>query len=450
MATLLTTTPLTTQPMQQFQPAPVVPTAPVVTVVPAWNPEAYQDATNRHEFILVGDPSRNRVTIQDSYDIWANMPNVLFQTGYRIAGTRENIIAALQEAQTPDDQIEAAVNSSISSENYITDMAPEFHREMADYIAWHRTAVKTNTAAPGNTLSGTMAALNPAFAATTAQAKPRAAGTGGPGRKVESITQKLQKATADKPYLDVSNMDDFGRKTKWLAPGSLAGRVGTNRIAIVSNKLDRYVAAIRMIPGGEQTYADDIAHVAQLLGGTVPAGAAFPQPGQQVPTGAVPATSTHGFQPFAPQPMQDIRPTPVSAILTPKQRKQKKAAAAQLNIAPNFSTAVMQPIAAFPGQIGVPVNVANYDDESDYDDDDEAPIDFTVNQVFPQQPRMPSPQVPRFSPMSAAQQPRMSSPQVPLFPPMAAVQQPRMPSPQVPRFPAAPTQAVATQAENLM
>ena len=405
------------QPRQAF--APQAP-AQQPQQVPAWTNEAFDDANARHEFIAVGIPNRNRVTIQDAYEIWAANPAVLFQTGYRIAGTLEDITAALQAvqsvneqgeqiAQFSDEQIAEVLATAISNENYTGDMSADFHREMSDYITWNRTAVRTNVTAPGNTMYNTMTSLNPGLLANT-QAKPRAVATGGPGRKVETISQKLQKATYDKPYLDVSTMDEYGRKTKWIGPGSLAGRVGTPRIPIVSNKLDRYIAAINMIPNGAQIYAEDIAEVARLLGGSATA-TTFPHAGQQV-LGAM--AGPPGTQPFYPQRPTGVTPVPVAAIRTAKQRKQQLAATAtQLPSLHNFTTTAAQPM-GFPGQIaGQPVNFIGLDDD-EYDDEDEedgyydnvAPVNF-ITQGFAQQPQQqyaPAPQQQQYAPAPQQQQ----------------------------------------------
>ena len=450
----------TQQQVQQL--APIVPAS-------KWSNDAFTDASMRHEFIAVGIPNRNRVTIQDAYDIWAADPAVLFQTGYRIAGTREVITADLKASQMTDEQIEPILATAVSSENYLGDMAPEFHKEMKEYIAWNRTAIKTNATAPGNTMFTTMSTMNPSLLA--GPNKPRApnvnpgVNAGGPGRKVESITQKLQKLSPGY-YLDVSNMDDFGRKTKPITPDKLAGRVGSNRIPIVSNKLDRYIMAINMIPGGSDAYAEDVAQVTQLLAGQsntgyYPQTGTMPQQAQQMhQPQQVPFTppDASGFQPFTPQPNGSVIPQGVAPIMTAKQRKQKKAAMTQQPF-PGFGQ-VQQPL-YFPNMIaGTPTgarrqldfnNVITADDDNEYYDDDEEDDGFFAPQQ-PQQSQQPQQQFQQPQQQFQQQpQQQFTAPRPAAFPAAQqfAPQQPQQFTAQVPRpaaFPVAQQQQFTTQA----
>ena len=431
-STLLTTSaaPLSTQgqvqgqvqpaPFATFTPAAPAPAAPAAPAS-KWTPENFTDASQRHDFISISLPNRPRLTIQDAYEVWETNPNILFHTGYRIAGTREDIAADLAAAGQSEADIEGIINSAISSENYLTDMAAEFHDEMKKYIIWNRTAVKTNVAAPGATLFGTMSALNPALLAQ-ATAKSRPPGTGGPGRKVEPIMQKLQKL-APGNYLDVSNMDDFGRGTKPIPANKLAGRTGTNRIPIVSNKADRYIAAINMIPGGAQTYADDIAQVVQILGTpAAPAPTGYYQPPAPAPLAQQPPTfmaaGAPGFQPFAPMQPAGVLQTPVGAIMTPKQRKQKAAAAQSF---PGFAPQPPAYATAVSGAImqgGRPLDMSNVMDEDEgeyYDEEEEEGEYYDNTAVQPAQQFAPS-----FQPSPAPAQQFAQPPRAPLAAPQAA------------------------------
>ena len=73
--------------------------------------------------------------------------------------------------------------------------------------------------------------------------------------------------------IDVSNMDANGRRARTVtAPRTnRSGKVGTTRVPIISNNIDNYIQALRLIygEGADQMFADDIAIVGEALGNRV-------------------------------------------------------------------------------------------------------------------------------------------------------------------------------------
>jgi hypothetical protein len=227
-----------------------------------WTMEMMEDAKRKHEFILVGGPEESRVIITDATRLWATDPNILFQTESRIAGSSESITEILSNADVED--VKMYVDSSINSENYLDDMNTIYKSEVDAYNLWRRGIIKANIDSPGAKLFDIMYAIDPDLLGQSKNQKDasvmsitkRKAGS----KTVKSLIDKLNNLAADK-VLDVSGLKPDGTGTKSIPPPVRRGKYGSPRIPMVSSTFDNYVMAIRMLPGGEDQFVEDIEYV---------------------------------------------------------------------------------------------------------------------------------------------------------------------------------------------
>ena len=391
-----------------------------------WTFETMDDAKNKWEFVMVTPGFQPRVSIADAQSIWMTNPNIVFQTGYRIAGVQADIEASLLPLGVTPEDIQQLMDSSITNANFGTTMAPIYTEELNNYNLWKQAAVKANIAAPGAKLYDVMTAINPqvpplttgqAFythAATTARnpvgATTTARKPGGQGRGVVPLVDKINALAAGK-VLDVSEITDKGTGVKTINRPQRGKKVGGPTLPIVSDNWEHYAMAINMIPGGQTQFADEIYDVYQLFIQPKAVRAPILVPAIRTPPAAMPPMPTttpmipqmqpaiapylipviHGTA--IPQP-EPITPTQVYPMMTAAQRK-KQAAKKQTKPLtpvmaqfPGFHGAVQQPTITFnfPGglataPIPIPQGVTekqfvdlmddDYDTDEENDEDDE-------------------------------------------------------------------------------
>ena len=233
-----------------------------------WSYEAFQDAQTRHEFIHLLEEGVARVHITDAHDIWLLQPEVIFQTGYRVAGLPETIRQVLAEQGISSVDIEQVVHDAITSGNYGTTMAPVYNQEMEDYQKWLRAATKANSQAGGAKMWDIILAVNPQAALsvrTAAQAK--AMGLEAPMRKTargKSFDDRIASLAAGK-VLDVSKLQPNGTGARAIDAGKTGRKYGVPTLPIVSADLEHYLMAVRLLSGGEAKYSDEIAQMEQIF-----------------------------------------------------------------------------------------------------------------------------------------------------------------------------------------
>ena len=87
-----------------------------------WTLEEMNDAKAKNQFIFVSPEGSSRVTINDATNFWNIDPTIIFQTGYRIAGTPDNITYELLQQGIQEDAIQELLSSAITSDNFLTDL----------------------------------------------------------------------------------------------------------------------------------------------------------------------------------------------------------------------------------------------------------------------------------------------------------------------------------------
>ena len=295
-------------------------------IIPQWTLQAMQDAEATRQFILVTPAGSSRVNITDARTLWAVDPTILFQTGYRIAGTPANITAVLLPLGITQEDIGQLINTAIASDNYSGQLAPIYNEELSNYNAWNRSVIKANMDSLGAKLFDVMVAVNPEVAIKVKTAKQaKTIGLTGVTKAKPRIktTKSLFDVISQLPpekVLDVSGIDANGVGYRKVNPPTQRSRkYGSPNLPVISSDLEHYLMAIRLLPGGEQQYAADVAYMTQLFNqlktaklpgailtvpipGTVPT---VPIPGT-VPTvpipGTVPTVPIPGTVPMVPIP----------------------------------------------------------------------------------------------------------------------------------------------------
>jgi len=284
-----------------------------------WSIELLQDAAAKHEFILVTPTSSSRVPIIDAQRLWMINPRIIFQTGYRIAGTPEDITSVLI-SQYSQDEVAELVETAITHDNYHSTMKPIYNDEVVAYNTWKRSAVKVNDSAPGVKLFDIMAAVNPVLlnqVKSTKQAK--ALGVTVAGKTVSRAAKPLAAKLAALPFgkvLDVSKLKDNGSGATTSdppLPGGRSKKYGSPTLPIISSDLDHYLLALSMLPGGVAAYNNEVISMTNLFA-QVSIGKPAAKP---LPTGFAPPPTGYAPLPtgYAPLPTGFALPPTVYAPL---------------------------------------------------------------------------------------------------------------------------------------
>lgn len=222
-----------------------------------WTPEDAQKALTKRAFIRVGGKNVTYRYISGALRSWnSDKPeerSTIFDLQHRITGTPESVSEALTQAGLTQAQVTRALADSISAENVQSQaVARLYSEELGAY-----QELQKSTAAAETTSSYTMAdiislgervkdatIIKPTK--TGGKSTPTAGTLRGP-----SLKDRLAGLGADK-VLDVSNMDRLtGKNVRSVArpKSSRGGKFLSQHLPIVSNSLDNFTAAIRLIHG---------------------------------------------------------------------------------------------------------------------------------------------------------------------------------------------------------
>jgi hypothetical protein len=289
---------------------------PTLTVIPAgfrWSQKTAEKAAEKNAFIRVGGQTVSLRHLSGAKRKWSSVDPAengsIFHTGYRITGTPAAVAQALRYAGVAEDAIQQVLATAITPQNYQTTMAGEYDAEIARHQAAKARAEqeKPVTGYDWNQIQWFADNIKHAvFATKTGEQKGAVGSPGRAGRAAagESLREKIDRLPAGK-VLDVSNMDvNTGKGVRTIpkpGPRAKSGKTGTDRVPIISNDINKYVAAIRRAYGeqGTQDFALDIQAVREALartGAPVAAVGLAPVPGANlapVPTfGLVPQVRT--------------------------------------------------------------------------------------------------------------------------------------------------------------
>lgn len=104
-----------------------------------WNLLTGNDAAERQEFVVVTPGHLSRTYLSNSAQLWSVVPRMVFHTGYRIAGTPEEVRDALRSEGISDNTIAEVLNTAISKNNYQHASINQLYGdEMARYQRWRK------------------------------------------------------------------------------------------------------------------------------------------------------------------------------------------------------------------------------------------------------------------------------------------------------------------------
>ena len=276
------------------------------------------------------------IPITDALSIWMTKPDVIFHSGYRVAGTKPDLREFLSFLSDADfDQL---VDTAITNNNYKTN--PYYKDELSTYTEWINSAVKSNNMSAGAKLRDLMVALNPQILVAR-KSEPAKIGRGtygintgvsdvsraSRGRTSADLNKRLISLEPGK-VLDVSKIKDTGAGViKINTPTDRSSKYFHPSLPIASDNFPSFMLAISMLNGGELAYPEAVAYMRSVFGN---------QPGQQfAPAPSVqqiaptqlpqpPITSNMGTF-IAPPPTMMVEPTAVYAAKS-KKRTPKPAA----------------------------------------------------------------------------------------------------------------------------
>ena len=101
-----------------------------------WNPETFQDATARHEFIMVVPGQLSRAYLADAILLWQRDAGVAYHIGYRVAGHRDNIYSTLVNAGITLAEVDKVMDELITIANYNTSMNQWYQIELEQWQNW--------------------------------------------------------------------------------------------------------------------------------------------------------------------------------------------------------------------------------------------------------------------------------------------------------------------------
>lgn len=253
---------------------------PAISTIPngyKWTRELARKAFDTRTFIRVGDQASTvtkRRYLSGATRSWQSgkpdEQNTIFSMEYRITGTPVAVATALGYAGESEADIQHAIASAITSENYNTTMRDVVEEELRSRAALKQAKPTTEGYNRAEIL---WFAKNARDAVVISKSGERRAGVASPNRvgSGQTIAEKIGRLPAGK-VLDVSDMDPTTGKgvhtknpPKTDRPGKFGSRI--HEIPIISNNLDKYISALKLAygPDAEKSLANDIEVVRQSL-----------------------------------------------------------------------------------------------------------------------------------------------------------------------------------------
>lgn len=265
-----------------------------------WSMSEMDAAKRSYEFIFVSKEGNSRTNMTEATKKWTADPSIVYQTGYRIAGTPTDIHNELIELGVTQKDIDDLFASSIKFDNYQTTMNTLYQQELIGYKNFRRAVWQSALEAPGTSLKTLVQNYNPGLF-TEKKGKGRA----------KAHTDLAERIADLKPgkVLDVTELQPNGVGARAINPPTVRSKkFGSPNLPIVSSNFEHYVMAIRMLPGGEDQYYNDINTVYKIF---------YPNAGDWQATTVLPTTIIQAAQPdmgrVAPLTFEPtgVAPTPI-------------------------------------------------------------------------------------------------------------------------------------------
>ncbi len=245
-----------------------------------WSVEKMEDAKHRWEFIMLSPINISRINIIDIHRIWMTHPEIVLDTTSRLAGTKEEIIKVLSDADISDDSIQQLLNESLSIDNYEMDDAFFYNKELNEYNLWKLSVVKSNIKDQGLKLFNIMSIINPNIIQQNKPMAPKGLLSPlintqsttivkGKGRVIQPLIDKIDSISEDK-VLDISKLVASGAGTISKKRPIRSKNFLSPNLPLLSGDLEHFIMAIDMLPGGRDQYAIDIQAAEQFFSQIVP------------------------------------------------------------------------------------------------------------------------------------------------------------------------------------
>jgi len=242
-----------------------------------WTPELYADAAEKFQFIVVTPIGLPRVNVTDIKPIWNLHGDFIFNTSYRVAGKRDDIVKEMKKAGYDEEDFVGVINiidnGSITNDNFETLVDENdqlvYDVEVAGYEQWKDQYLDSQVGVKGVTLMDLLKAINPHITeqkvvpriptVTTSKgtaAKQTPSPKGKVGRKSTALQDKVDKALDEDKIINVSKITTTGTgTTTGVRRGKTSLFVAPN-LPLTSNNLEGVLIAIDLL-GGEDEHPED-------------------------------------------------------------------------------------------------------------------------------------------------------------------------------------------------
>ena len=242
-----------------------------------WTSELYQDAADKFQFIVVTPIGLPRVNVTDIKTIWNLRGDFIFNTKYRLAGTRDDIVKQMSSIGYEEDDlakvIEEIDNQSITNDNYESlideNENPVYEVEVAGYEQWKEQYLESQLGVKGSTLLELLKMINPHMSmieekkvfpripiSTNKSVKQTPSPKGKVGRKSTALQDKVDKALDDNKIINVTNITATGTGTTATTKKGRTSLFVAPNLPLTSSKLEGFLIAIDLL-GGEDEHPED-------------------------------------------------------------------------------------------------------------------------------------------------------------------------------------------------
>lgn len=222
----------------------------------SWSLSEMEAAKRSSQFVFVTETNNSMSNMTQATKMWVSSPEVIYQTGYRIAGSPQDIAAELQSLGIFKADIDNLVATAVNNTNYQTSMAALYHQEILAYKNFRKAVNKSGLESQGTTLETLVKTFNPELMLEKKKGKAKG--------HVDLAERIVELKSGH--VLDVSKLEPNGTGARSIPPPSVRSKkYGSPNLPIVSSDFEHYLMAIRMLPNGEEKYYDAINYVYRIF-----------------------------------------------------------------------------------------------------------------------------------------------------------------------------------------
>ena len=246
-----------------------------------WTQDDITELTAKCQFIVVTPIGLPKVNITDAKAIWVLHEDFMFNTLYRFAGKKADIMKQLKEVDYDKEDfaqfIDNVDNMSITSKNFeeLTneDGYSVYEAELVEYNEWV-DQIFASQKVKGLTLFELLKIVNPHMSlleekevvpriptkstqvkSTQVKSTPPSPSKGNAGRKGKDLQTKINELDEGK-IINVSGISVRGTDTLTIKRPESSRLFIPPNLPFISNNLEHFIIALNLI-GGEEQYPDD-------------------------------------------------------------------------------------------------------------------------------------------------------------------------------------------------